>query len=216
MNKSLVTLMIIFAGHSLSTLSMELPVAATETKEKSLGWKGWIPFVAEADKGADGINKVGEGFKEIADAMKKSSETFKDALDDNVYTLSGNVTKASGDMVIATEKVTVSMDKVLAQLDVMQNDGIKMGIDPVSIRQVNAASNNMAKTWITAGAGGALTLAGLILLLHTLTQKTEEKDDSDKAWYMRIITNRYLISVLLIASGLTLILKSDKLVTLSA
>ena len=89
----------------------------------------------------------------------------------------------------------------------LSHNGVKMVMDPVSIAQVNAASNNMAKTWITAGAGGALTLAGLILFLHTLMKKKEEKDDSDQAWYLKIISNRYLISTLLMASGITLILK---------
>ena len=98
----------------------------------------------------------------------------------------------------------------------LSRDGVKMVMDPVSIAQVNAAGNNMAKTWITAGAGGALTLAGLILLLHTLINRSPENDDLDKAWYMRVISNRYLISALLMASGLTLVLKSDKLVILSA
>jgi len=98
----------------------------------------------------------------------------------------------------------------------LSHNGIKMVVDPASIAQVNAASNNIAKTWITAGAGGALTLAGLILLLHTLMQKNENKDDSEKAWYMHILSNRYLISALLMASGITLILKSDKLVAHAA
>lgn len=98
----------------------------------------------------------------------------------------------------------------------LSRDGVKHVMDPASIQQLNAASNNMAKTWITAGAGGALTLAGLILLLHTLMKKTDEKGDSEQAWYMRIISNRYLISALLMASGITLILKSDTLVAKSA
>lgn len=98
----------------------------------------------------------------------------------------------------------------------LSRDGVKHVMAPESIRQLNAASNNMAKTWITAGAGGALTLAGLILLLHTLMKKADEKDDSDQTWYIRIISNRYLISALLMASGITLILKSDKLVAHAA
>lgn len=98
----------------------------------------------------------------------------------------------------------------------LSRDGVKHVMDPNSIKQLNAASNNMAKTWITAGAGGALTLAGLILLLHTLMIKTEDKDASEQTWYMRILSNRYVISALLMASGITLILKSDTLVAKSA
>lgn len=98
----------------------------------------------------------------------------------------------------------------------LSHDGVKHVMAPESIQQLNAASNNMAKTWITAGAGGALTLAGLILLLHTLMKKAEEKEPSEQPWYYRIISNRYLISVLLMASGLTLILKSDALVAKTA
>lgn len=98
----------------------------------------------------------------------------------------------------------------------LSHDGVKHVMAAESIQQLNAASNNIAKTWITAGAGGALTLAGLILLLHTLMKKTEEKEFSDQPWYLKIISNRYLISALLMISGITLVLKSDKLVAHAA
>lgn len=100
--------------------------------------------------------------------------------------------------------------------DDLAHNGVKHVMAPESIQQLNVASNNMAKTWITAGAGGALTLAGIILLLHTLMKKTDEKEAEEQAWYMRIISNRYLISALLMASGITLVLKSDALVAKTA
>jgi hypothetical protein len=118
---------------------------------------------------------------------------------------------------IAKDGLTVNVKHELEDFTAdLSENGIKMVVDPVSIRQVNAASNNMVKTWITAGAGGALTLAGVVLLLHTLMKKSEESEESDKSWYMRIVTNRYLISALLMASGLTLVLKSDTLVAKTA
>lgn len=95
-------------------------------------------------------------------------------------------------------------------------NGIKVVMDQDSIKQIKKASNSMVKTWITAGAGGALMLGGLILLLYTLISKPHDNDDAEKAWYSKIISNRYLISTLLMASGLILVLKSDKLVSAGA
>lgn len=98
----------------------------------------------------------------------------------------------------------------------LANNGIKVVMDKDSIKQIKKASNTMVKTWITAGAGGALMLGGLILLLHTLMKKTDERDDTDRSWYLKILSNRYLISTLLMASGLVLVLKSDTMVSLGA
>lgn len=132
-----------------------------------------------------------------------------------IFTTAGKSTDAFNK--ISKDGLTVNVKHELEDFTAdLSENGIKMVVDPISIRQVNAASNNIAKTWITAGAGGALTLAGVVLLLHTLMKKSEESEESDKSWYMRIITNRYLISALLMTSGLTLVLKSDTLVAKTA
>lgn len=116
---------------------------------------------------------------------------------------------------IATDGLVVKHDLDDFTHD-LSTDGIKMVVDQASIKQIKKASNSMVKTWITAGAGGALMLGGLILLLYTLMKKPDESEKTEKAWYMRVLSNRYLISVLLMASGLTLVLKSDKLVSSAA
>ncbi len=88
-----------------------------------------------------------------------------------------------------------------------------MKMSPESIQQLQSAGNSMVKTWMIAGAGGALTLGGLILLLYTLMkpETTDSPDKKELPWY-HILANRYVISALLMASGLTLILTSDRLV----
>lgn len=198
---SFITLSLIFS----TTQNMETPPTQAKTQQESAGWTSWLPYGSQADTAAKGLFKAGEGFKDIAGAMTESSKIFKEAVENGVDILSENVTKASGDMVKATGEASQSMDKMMGKMDEIKSEGIKISLNNYSI-----------KTLVTASIGGALALSGIILLIHTLMQKAEEKEDADQSWYLKLLKNRYLISALLMASGITLVLKSDTLVTKTA
>lgn len=86
--------------------------------------------------------------------------------------------------------------------------------DPNTLKELNKTSVNMMKTYLTAGVGGALALSGIILLFKTLLNEyhnNEQKEDK-RGLIKKIITNPYLISITLIASGMGIILKSDSIV----
>lgn len=86
--------------------------------------------------------------------------------------------------------------------------------DQNTVDTLNKTGTSLVKTCLTAGIGGAIALAGVILLYNTLmSQNTTNYQEKDtRPLYKRIVTNRYLISALLIATGTGIILKSDKIV----
>lgn len=98
--------------------------------------------------------------------------------------------------------------------DGLSKDGVKMFADPKSIDQLNKTGVSLMKTYLTAGIGGAIALSGVILLFKTLMSEKPENDQKPdlRPLYKRILTNRYLISALLMASGVGIILKSDTIV----
>ena len=91
---------------------------------------------------------------------------------------------------------------------------MKMFADPKTIDQLNKSGVSLMKTYLTAGIGGAIALSGVILLFKTLMNlRTDSGQRQDlRPLYKRILTNRYLISAALIASGIGIIVKSDKIV----
>ena len=124
--------------------------------------------------------------------------------------------KLSEQLETITEKgVTIVVKHDLKDFtDGLSKDGVKMFADPKTIDQLNKSGVSLMKTYLTAGIGGAIALSGVILLFKTLMNlRTDSGQRQDlRPLYKRILTNRYLISAALIASGIGIIVKSDKIV----
>ncbi len=108
---------------------------------------------------------------------------------------------------ISEKGLTVNHD-----LKGLSTDGVKMFADPNTIQELNKTGVSLMKTYLVAGIGGALSLSGIILCFKTLMSAKADGAKDTRPLYKRILTNRYLISALLVASGVGIILKSDKIV----
>lgn len=94
----------------------------------------------------------------------------------------------------------------------LSKDGIKMFADPHTIQELNKTGVSLMKTYLTAGIGGAIALTGLILFFKTIMSKSPDSNQDIRPFYRRMLTNRYVISALLMATGVGVILTSDKIV----
>lgn len=191
---------------------------AYQTEDSPGFWGTVVPFLNEArtgtktfktavdkvDKVTDSINKfgddvakVGKGIDNVGDGFKDVAVSMKDA--------SASVKEATADFTKATDKLTLEMDG-------LQKNGMK--VSPETIAALNKTGVNLMKTYLTASIGGALALSGVILLYKTFMNQKDQGDQKPdlRPLYKQILTNRYAISALLIASGIGIILKSDRIV----
>lgn len=225
--KSVILILLLFGHTTMHCMQPEDVSHAQQNnaQEDTLGWYKYVPFVSQADTGAKniqkvgdgitevgkGIAKVGDGFNKVADSVTTTSKEVatvinnaSNTVDKGINTLSSNIKEASADFIKATDKVSLEMDGI-------QKNGVK--VSPETIAEINKTGVSLMKTYLTASVGAAITLAGLFLLYKTITSETdEEKPNDTRPLYKKILANRYLISGLLMASGIGIILKSDRIV----
>lgn len=216
-NKSTILLITLIFFESL-TLAMEpnqpaepapkqtVAVTTQPAKPKSTYFGSFIPglepfeklsdaaekFGQQADKisngleeAGKGINKVGESFGKVGDTVISVSNNFKETIEN-----------ASDKFEKATNKVSNELDR-----------GMKVAPETI------VEFNKLLKTCFIGSIGGAVALSGIILFFKTLmSQNSTETPKDTRPLYQRILTNRYLISALLMAAGTGIILKSDKIV----
>ncbi len=109
------------------------------------------------------------------------------------------------------ESIEVSSLNLKAAVDELQKNGVK--VSPDTIAELNKTGVSLMKVYLTAGIGGAIALTGLILLYKTIMQEKPLQEVVDtRPFYKRLLTNRYLLSGLLMASGIGVIVKSDSIV----
>jgi hypothetical protein len=166
--------------------------------------------IVEAGKG---ISNVGDGFKEVAASMKDASTNVQLAMDNTAKTIDSGVKNLTQNVKEATADFVKTTDNVSTKLEILQKGGLKVA--PETIAELNKSGVSLMKTCLTAGIGGAIALAGIILFYKTFMDKKSDENtqEDNRPLYQRILTNRYLISALLMFAGTGIILKSDKIVT---
>lgn len=183
-----VILTMLLVGYTVSTSCMQqtLAVHMTATAEQPAtepeDTLGWYKYLPYATQ---------------ADLAVKNAEKAADAFKEGTANVG--------------HSIEASSQNFKAAVDELQKNGVKVSAD--TIAELNKTGVSLMKVYLTAGIGGAIALTGLILLYKTLMQEKPEQETKDtRPLYKRLLTNRYVISGLLMASGIGIIVKSDTIV----
>jgi hypothetical protein len=161
--------------------------------------------VAEAGRG---INEVGKGFQRVAESVEAASTNVKLAMDNTSMTIDKGINNLTVNLKEASTDFVKATDKLSNEMDTLKKAGMRVAPETF------AELNKLMKTCLTASIGGAIAVAGIVLFFKTFMSKesNENIQEDTRPLYKRILTNRYLISALLMAAGTGIILKSDKIV----
>ena len=160
--------------------------ASLENKKSQTSSWSWIPFYDQGDAAAQALKTASEKGITVHHELPDTNKSF-DHVADSVKEASYNFKTA--------------VDRNSETLDALKETGLKI-------------SHESIKTFLVAGVGSALAIAGIVLFTQTLLKEsTPENNTQDKkSLLQQIFSSRYLISAGLIAAGITLTLKSSALV----